>query len=77
MLDVTKDLVCRVESKCFPRTKWLDYWKSLLDDGIYIQANINEQYIPGKWAYNLREYYHDSLIIGYSDEIKHLHCSQD
>ena len=68
MLDVTKDLVCRVESKCFPRTKWLDYWKSLLDDGIYIQANINEQYIPGKWAYNLREYYHDSLIIGYSDE---------
>lgn len=68
MLDVTKDLVCRVKSKQLPRTKWLEYWKSLLDDGIYIQANINEQYIPGKWAYNLCEYYHDSLVIGYNDE---------
>lgn len=46
----------------------MDYWKSLLDDGVYIAANLNEQYIPGKWAYNLCEYYHDSLIIGYSDE---------
>lgn len=68
MLDVTKNLVCRVESTCFPRTKWMDYWKSLLDDGVYIAANLNVQYIPGKWAYNLCEYYHDSLIIGYSDE---------
>jgi len=68
MLDVTKDLVCRVKSKQLPRTKWLEYWKTLLDDGIYIQANINEQYIPGKWAYNLCKYYHDSLVIGYNDE---------
>ncbi len=68
MLDVTKDLVCRVKSKQLLRTKWLEYWKSLLDDGVYIQANIDEQYIPGKWAYNLKKYYHDSLIIGYNDE---------
>lgn len=68
MLNVTTDLLCRVKGKCFPRTRWLEYWKSLLNDGIYIQININEQYIPGKWAYNLREYYHDSLIIGYNDE---------
>lgn len=68
MLDVTKDLACRVKSKQLPRTQWLEYWKSLLDDGIYIQANIDEQYILGKWAYNLKKYYHDSLIIGYNDE---------
>lgn len=68
IMDVNKDLICRVNSVRLPRVKWMDYWKSLLDDGIYIQANINEQYIPGKWAYNLREYYHDSLIIGYNDE---------
>jgi len=55
MLDVTTDLVCRVKSKNFPRTQWLKYWKYLLDDDIYIQANIDEQYIPGKWAYNLRK----------------------
>ncbi len=70
MLDVTKDLVCRVKSKQLPRTKWLEYWKSLLDDGVYIQANIDEQYIPGKWAYKVEKYYHDSLIIGYNDEKK-------
>lgn len=68
ILDVTTDLLCRVKSKRFPRTIWLKYWKSLLDDGIYIQANLNEQYIPGKLAYNLKKYYHDSLIIGYNDE---------
>lgn len=68
MLDVTKDLLCRVKGKQLPRTKWLEYWKSLLDDGIYIQANIDEQYIPGKWAYNAEKYYHDSLVTGYNDE---------
>lgn len=68
ILNVTKDLLCRVKSKRFPRTRWLEYWQSLLDDGIYIQANLNEQYIPGKWAYNVEKYYHDSLIIGYNDE---------
>ena len=68
MLDVTDDLICRVKSKQQPRTKWLEYWKSLLDDGLYIQANIDEQYIPGKWAYNVEQYYHDSLVIGYNDE---------
>lgn len=68
ILNVTKDLVCRVNSKQLPRTKWLEYWKSLLNDGIYIQANIDEQYIPGKWAYNVEKYYHDSLVIGYNDE---------
>jgi len=68
IMDVNKDLIRRVNSVHLPCMKWMDYWKSLLDDGIYIQANINEQYILGKWAYNLREYYHDSLLIGYSDE---------
>ena len=68
ILDVTKDLVCRVKSKHLPRIKWLEYWKSLLDSGIYIQANIDEQYIPGKWAYSIEKYYHDSLVIGYNDE---------
>lgn len=68
ILDVTKDLVCRVKGKQLPRTEWLEYWKSLLNDSIYIQANIDEQYIPGKWAYKVEKYYHDSLVIGYNDE---------
>ena len=65
---VNTDLIRRVNSVHLPRVKWMDYWKSLLDDSIYIQANINEQYIPGKWAYKLCKFYHDSLIIGYNDE---------
>lgn len=48
MLDTTKGLVCEVKSIQFPRTQWMEYWKSLLGDGIYINANIDEQYIPGK-----------------------------
>lgn len=68
MLDTTKGLVCKVKSIQFPRTQWMEYWKSLLGDGIYINANIDEQYIPGKWAYNVKKYYHDSLVIGYNDE---------
>lgn len=68
IFDVTTNLIRRVESRCLPRIKWMDYWKSLLDNGVYIQANINEQYIPGKWAYNVEKYYHDSLVIGYNDE---------
>lgn len=68
IMDFNKDLIQRVNHKDIPRVKWLEHWKSLLDDGIYIQANLNEQYIPGKWAYNLCEYYHDSLVIGYNDE---------
>lgn len=68
IMNVNTDLIRRVNSVRLPRIKWMDYWKSLLDDSIYIQANINEQYIPGKWAYKLREFYHDSLIIGYNDE---------
>lgn len=41
-------LINSIYSVHLPRVKWMDYWKSLLDDSIYIQANINEQYIPGK-----------------------------
>ncbi len=68
IMDVNADLIRRVNSRLFPRVKWISYWKALLDDGIYIQANINEQYIPGKVAYNSYKYYHDSLIIGYNDK---------
>lgn len=68
MLDVTNDLIHRIDHKDIPRVKWLEHWKDLLNDGIYIAANIDEQYIPGKAAYNRYKYYHDSLIIGYSDE---------
>lgn len=54
IMNVNTDLIRRVNSVRLPRIKWMDYWKSLLDDSIYIQANINEQYIPGKWAWNIR-----------------------
>lgn len=68
IMDVNSDLIRRVNSVRLPRIKWIDYWKYSLDNGIYILANINEQYIPGKEAYNCFKYYHDSLIIGYNDE---------
>lgn len=68
MLDITNDLIHRIDHKDISRVQWLEHWKDLLDNGIYIQANVNEQYIPGKWAYKRKKFYHDSLIIGYNDE---------
>lgn len=68
ILDVNSKLICRVKSVTPPKTKWLEYWRSLLNDELFIQVNVDEQYIPGKWAYKRCKYYHDSLIIGYDDD---------
>lgn len=45
----------------------LSLFRRMLSTGHYIQGNYNEEYIPGKWAYQNAYYYHDFLLIGYDD----------
>ena len=38
-----------------------------LSAGYYVSGTYNEEYIPGKWAYQRQYYFHDYLLIGYDD----------
>lgn len=41
--------------------------RTFIDHGCYVQGTYNEKHIPMKWAYELQDYNHDYLIIGYDD----------
>ena len=44
-----------------------DLSKRMMDQGWYPHGNFNEEYIPGKAAYQKRRYGHDFMLIGYDD----------
>ena len=44
------------------------FLKDMMDKGLYPQGNYNEEWIPGKFAYQKYHFYHDYLLIGYNDE---------
>lgn len=35
---------------------------------MYVSLHLNEEYIPNKWAYNYKDFEHESLIYGLDDE---------
>ena len=39
----------------------------------YLSLHLNEKYVPDKWAYNITDFEHESLIYGIDDENKQLH----
>lgn len=41
--------------------------RTMIDMGCYPQGPYNEEYIPGKFAYQKRYFYHDYMLIGYDD----------
>ena len=43
-------------------------FRTFLDQGCYFYGNYNEKHIPNKWAYGIRDFMHDFMIIGYDDE---------
>lgn len=45
----------------------LSMLKTFINYGCYISGSYNEKYIPGKLAYNIEDYIHDFLVIGYDD----------
>ena len=47
---------------------YLDLLKRMIDLGGYPHGDYNEEYIPGKAAYQLKHHQHDFLLFGYDDE---------
>lgn len=43
-------------------------FRTFLDQGFDFYGDYNEKHIPNKWAYGIRDFMHDFLIIGYDDE---------
>ena len=41
--------------------------KKMLSIGFYVEGNCNEKYIPGKFFYNRRYFFHPFILIGYND----------
>ena len=46
----------------------LDFIHFCLNKDIYVSLHLNEKYIPDKWAYNYKDFEHESLIYGLDDE---------
>lgn len=67
-----EDYVHIVKSKygVIPPCKKVGHMKRLLNEGFYIMVVLDEQYIPGMAAYQKWRFLHDSLLIGYNDEIQ-------
>lgn len=51
----------------------LDLMRDMICDGNYISGRFNEEYIPGKAAFSKCYYYHDFLLIGFSDTKRIFH----
>ena len=41
--------------------------KKMLSIGFYVEGNCNEKWIPGKYFYNRRYFFHPFILIGYND----------
>lgn len=55
--------------KVFPNT--IALFQKMLDKGCYPHGEYNEEYIPGKEAYQKSYFAHDFLLIGYDDDDRH------
>ncbi len=42
-------------------------FRKMLSLNHYVQCSFNEEFIPGKWAYQKQYFPHDCLLIGYND----------
>lgn len=51
----------------------LDFVRNLLDRAYYVYGTNNERYIPGKSSYQQRDFLHEYLLYGYSDEQQIFH----
>ncbi len=50
----------------------IDYIIENINMGYYLIINVDENYLPNKWAYNKIHFIHPSLIYGYDNEQKQL-----
>ena len=50
----------------------IDYIIENINMGYYLVINVDEYYLPNKWAYNKMHYIHPSLIYGYDNQTKQL-----
>lgn len=48
-------------------TDIVQYAKTLINNGIYLEILLNERYIPNRWEYQKTDYDHLNLIYGYDD----------
>jgi len=51
-----------------PNYNLLSLIRRYITQGYYVAGLYNEKYIPGKWAFERIDYYHDFLIIGFDKE---------
>ena len=49
------------------RFELLKLIKKMLSIGFYVEGNCNEKWIPGKYFYNRRYFFHPFILIGYND----------
>lgn len=50
----------------------IDYIIENINMGYYLVINVDEYYLPNKWAYNKLHFVHSSLIYGYNNNDKQL-----
>ena len=43
-------------------------FRTFIDNGCYVHGIYNEKYVPLKWAYEIEDYNHDFLVIGYDND---------
>lgn len=48
----------------------VDFLKNQLENEYYIQAALNERFLPMKDSYHIRDFYHPSLIYGFDNDRK-------
>lgn len=53
----------------------IDVLKRVLNAGCYVSGEYNEKYIPGKSAYQKRDFLHDYIIYGFNDESRTFHSA--
>lgn len=49
----------------------INVFRTFIGNGCYVYGTYNEKYVPVKWAYNIEDYVHDFLVIGYDEENFH------
>ena len=49
----------------------VNVFRTFIDNKCYVHGTYNEKYVPLKWAYNVEDYVHDFLVIGYDEENFH------
>lgn len=51
----------------------LDFVRFCLSRNKYVSLHLNEKYVPYKWAYNIEDFEHESMIYGIDDEREQFH----